>query len=124
MLRCCNVCDLIWLIIPADPRSSCQIVNLRLCRFAGIAAAGFDGEAEAAADVEGVDTGAAAAGGEAAAAAGAADPCTACLCGGTDPGNGISANPAFHENRIMRHKIKIYIKIRAVHNNPCMFSPT
>ena len=81
MLRCCNVCYLIWLIIPADPRSSCQIVNLRLCRFAGIAAAGFDGEAEAAADVEGVDTGAAAAGGEAAAAAGAADPCTACLCG-------------------------------------------
>ena len=83
------------------PRSSCQIVNLRLCRFAGIAAAGFDGEAEAAADGEGVDTGAAAAGGE---AAGAADPCTACLCGGADPGKGISANPAFHENRIMRHK--------------------
>ena len=86
------------------PRSRYQIVNLRLCRFAGIAAAGFDGEAEAAADVEGVDTGAAAAGGEAAAAAGAADPCTACLCGGTDPGNGISANPAFNENKIMRHK--------------------
>ena len=88
------------IIIPADPRSRCQIVNLRLCRLAGIAAAGFVGDADAVVDVEGVDTDAVAAAGGEAAAAGAADPCTACLCGGADPGNGISANPAFHEYKI------------------------